>query len=329
MNTVTVVTLAYTMDRWTLTSAAIESILRQTRMPLEIIVAVDHNPTLLERLRARWATDGSATEPAIRVIPSRYGGHQAGSATTAGEIARGTFLAFLDDDASAEPDWLERMLQPFADPSVLAVGGAPLPVYEKARPAWLPEEFNWVFGCAYAGLPTTLGPIHHLIGTTMAARTSDFLAVGGIKHDDFPDLELSHRLMALREGQVMYEPRAVVHHFVPAARVTWAYFWRRCFFVNRKKVDAIRDLGPAGHLGAERGFVVRALTRGVARGLRDALRGDPGGLLRAAAICAGVTLAGAGYVTRRLEHLAARPVGAAVALVSRVLPRKRARSGPP
>lgn len=299
----TVVTLAYTMARWDLTCAAIESVLRQTVQPLELIVAVDHNQELLERLRRRWAA--AADGPPVHVIPSAYDGRQAASATTAGEIARGEFLVFLDDDAAAEPDWLERMLAPFEDPRVVAVGGAPIPRYERPRPAWLPDEFNWVFGCAYRGLPETRAPIDHLIGTTMATRTADFLAIGGIRHDDFPDLELSHRLAARRPGaQLVYEPAAVVHHFVSSDRLTWSYFWRRCFLVNRRKVDAMADLGDAGHLGAERGFVARVLTRGVGRGVRDLVRGDVNGLRRAAAICAGVALAGAGYATRRVERAA-------------------------
>ena len=299
----TVVTLAYSMDRWSLTNANIESVLRQTVTPLELIVAVDHNPELLKRLRARWPAEDGRTP--IHVIASRYDGRQAASATTAAEAAHGDFIVFLDDDAAAEPDWLARMLAPFDDPMVVAVGGAPIARYERPRPAWLPEEFNWVFGCAYRGLPERRAPIHHLIGTTMAARTADFLAIGGIRHDDFPDLELSHRLAALRPGaRIIYEPAAVVRHFVSAERLTWSYFWRRCFFVNRKKVDAMADLGSAAHLGAERGFVARALTRGVARGLLDTLRGKPAGMLRAAAICAGVVLAAAGYASRRVEHVA-------------------------
>jgi GT2 family glycosyltransferase len=291
------------MDRWSLTCAAIDSALQQTRIPLEIIVPVDHNSELFHRLSARWARSGPpGALPSIRVVESRYEGHLGASATTAAEIAQGQFLAFLDDDASAEPDWLETLLRPFRDPAVIAVGGAPIPVYAKPRPRWLPGEFNWIFGCAYDGLPTRAAPINHLIGTTMAVRTRDMLAIGGIRSNNHGDMELSHRLLAMAPGsKLIYEPEAIVKHYVSEHRLSWSYFWRRCFFVNRGKVAAMHDLGAAANLGAERSFVARSLTRGVARGLRQWLAGDLGGLLRAAVICIGVTLAGGGYAVGTAE----------------------------
>jgi GT2 family glycosyltransferase len=304
----TVITATYSMDRWLLTCSAIESVLRQTEVPLEIIIPVDHNPELFHRLSARWSRPGApGRAPSITVIESKYEGHLGASETTAAEVARGEFLAFLDDDASAQPDWLEHLLRPFADPSVIAVGGAPLPVYAKPPPRWFPAEFNWVFGCAYAGLPTTAAPIHHLIGTTMAVRKRDVLALGGIRSNDHGDMELSHRLLASAPGsKLIYEPRAVVHHHVPEARLSWSYFWRRCFFGNRGKVATMRELGPAANLEAERSFAVRALTRGIANGLGQFARSDLGGLLRASTICIGLALAGAGYAVGTVEYVLRR-----------------------
>jgi glucosyl-dolichyl phosphate glucuronosyltransferase len=192
---------------------------------------------------------------------------------------------------------------------MIAVGGAPLPVYAKPRPRWYPAEFNWVFGCAYAGLPTTAAQIHHLIGTTMAVRKRDFPAFGGLRSDHQGDIELSHRLLALAPGsKLIYELRAVVHHYVPEARLSWSYFWRRCFLENREKVATMRDMGPAANLEAERRFVARALTRGVAKGLGQFVRGDLGGLLRAGTICIGLALAGAGYTVGTVESVLRRCV---------------------
>jgi len=307
---VTVITAAYSMERWPLTIAAVESVLAQSLLPRAIILPVDHNPELFRRLSEHWASrGGGASAVPISVVESRYDGHLGASATTAAELARTEFLAFLDDDAAADPDWLERLLAPFADPSVIAVGGAPLPHYAAPRPAWFPHEFDWVFGCAYAGLPTRAAPILHLIGTTMAVRRPDLLGIGGIHSNDHGDMELSHRLLERNPGtKLIYEPAARVRHHVPASRLTWRYFWRRCFFVNRSKVAAMRQMGSAAHLRAERSFAARALTRGVLRGLAQALRGDGGGLARSLAICAGVALAGAGYATGAIEwQLGRRP----------------------
>ena len=38
-------------------------------------------------------------------------------------LARGDIVAFLDDDAVPEPDWLERLMPPYADPRVGGAGG--------------------------------------------------------------------------------------------------------------------------------------------------------------------------------------------------------------
>ncbi len=308
----TVVTAAYAMARWDLTCRAIESTLAQQPMPREIIVPVDHNTELLARLRDRWEHPGGERHPRIRVVPSRYDGHLGASATTAAELADSTFLVFLDDDAVAEAGWLERMLDGLAESDVLAVGGAPLPVFETRRPVWLPPEFDWVFGCAYAGLPTRRAPILHLIGTTMAVRRADLLAIGGIHSDNHPDMEMCHRLLLLRpDGRLLYDPDATVQHFVPAERTTWRYFWRRIFGVNRSKVWAIREMGEAGHLGAERSFVTRVASTGILHGLRDALGGDFGGLARAGAILVGLALAAGGYIAGSadlaLRDLTGRP----------------------
>src|SRR5439155_542168 len=66
---------------------------------------------------------------------------------------RGDVIAFLDDDAVAEPDWLETMLRAYGDGSVMAVGGRIEPLWAAGRPGWFPPEFDWVVGCTYVGLP--------------------------------------------------------------------------------------------------------------------------------------------------------------------------------
>ncbi len=74
-------------------------------------------------------------------------------------------------------------------------------------------------------------------------------------------MDLCHRLAHQRPAdQILYEPRAKVHHFVPDERTTWRYFWRRCFFVNKGKVEAFRLMEDAADLSADFAFVSRALS---------------------------------------------------------------------
>ena len=295
--TVSVVICAYTEDRWSLLLQSVASVQCQSRIPLEIIVCVDHNDSLLERCRRQWTDQAESPSVPVVVLANKYAGRLGSARNSAAEVAHGDVVAFLDDDAWADPDWLDRLLSPYASESVMAVGGAPLPEFEAARPGWFPLEFDWVFGCAYSGLPESQAPVARLIGANMSVRRLALAEIGGFHSDNHDDMDMCHRLRDLRPAeQIIYEPMARVHHFVPAARTTWAYFWRRCFFVNKGKVAAFQQMEGAANLSADIGFVGRALSHGVSRGLRQASKGDAWGAVRAATILAGIVLAGSGHL---------------------------------
>ncbi len=101
---------------------------------------------------------------------------------TAAEVATSDIVAFLDDDAWADRDWLERLVAAYEyEPEhSVAVGGAPIPSFETSRPRWFPVEFDWVFGCAYAGLPEQRAPVPRLIGANMSVLKEALEEIGGI-----------------------------------------------------------------------------------------------------------------------------------------------------
>jgi glucosyl-dolichyl phosphate glucuronosyltransferase len=296
--TVSVVVCAYTMARWALLGRALSSVRSQTRPALEILLVVDHCPDLL--IRSQELGEG------VHVLPNGGAPGLSGARNTGVAAARGEVVAFLDDDAVAAPDWLERLVRPYDDPRVVGVGGRVIAEWEGGRPAWFPQEFDWVVGCSYVGQPTVASAVRNPIGANMSFRRDALLAVGGFSVDvgrvgsrpvGCEETELSIRTARHDPTSVIVlEPRAVVGHHVPRDRSRWGYFWRRCWAEGLSKASVSRLTDPRSALSSERAYVARTLPRGAVRGMTDAVRrGESGGAARALAIGAGLTVTASGY----------------------------------
>jgi GT2 family glycosyltransferase len=299
-----VVICTYTLARWALFVRAVESVLAQTVAPRQLIIVVDHNDELVARCQQEWGTGRTDSPVEIVIVASQFPGRQGSSRNTALLLARAEIVSFLDDDAEAEPDWLERLLAVYSTvPGAFAVGGASRPSYGSPRPSWFPPDFDWVFGCHYQSLPDRLAPVRRLIGTSMSVRRDAMLAVGGFHADDYDDMDLSHRIAhAHGPAAVLYEPRAEVSHHVPPERMTWSYYWRRCYYVNRNKVGAFADMGEGGNIRAELRFGAGVLLTLLKALLATAI-GRPKQLRQAFAAVIGLALGGCGFAAGRM-HLA-------------------------
>ncbi len=307
---VSVVLCSYTEARWSDLVEAVESVKRQFASPREVVVVADHNPALLERVRASLP---SVVGVANQERPGLSGARNSGIA-----VAQGTIVAFLDDDAVAAPDWLAQLNMGYDDPNVFGVGGAIEPMWPNDRPTWFPEEFDWVVGCTYRGMPQTASPVRNLIGCNMSFRRETFEAVGGFQNGigrvgtlpiGCEETELCIRARQhWPKRELLYMPRARVFHRVPAQRARWSYFRSRCYFEGVSKALVARQVGAADGLASERMYTFRTLPRGVAQGLADAvLRGEVSGLGRVAAIVGGLMMTAAGYLK---GSLSGRPVPA-------------------
>jgi GT2 family glycosyltransferase len=296
----TVVICAYTERRWDDLHAAVRSVAEQTAAPLETVVVCDHNEALLERVRRELPGVGAVAAEGPRGL--------SGARNAGVRAARGEVVAFLDDDAVAAPDWLASLLAPYSDADVIGVGGAIEPLWPGRRPAAMPDEFDWVVGCTYRGLPTGRAAVRNLIGANMSLRRDVLRAVDGFRSDvgrvgtrpvGCEETELCIRARrAVPGSRLVYEPRARVLHRVTPERAGPAYFRARCWSEGRSKAVVARHAGSGEALSTERRYVTRVLPRGVARSLADALaHGDVAGLARATAIVAGVLITAAGYAT--------------------------------
>ncbi len=134
---ISVIICAYTEERWSDLVAAAESVQQQTLSPREIIVVVDHNPNLLKRVREHIA--------GVLAVENREVKGLSGARNSGVTVAQGAVIAFLDDDAIAETNWLEHLAACYTDPHVLGAGGKIEPLWLGTRPSWFPDEFNWGF----------------------------------------------------------------------------------------------------------------------------------------------------------------------------------------
>jgi glycosyltransferase involved in cell wall biosynthesis len=311
---ISVIICAYTEKRWHELIAAIESVHHQTLPASEIIVVIDQNPDLFQRMRE--------IDVGAIVIENRGAKGLSGARNSGWAMARGEIIAFLDDDAIAEPNWLENLAACYTDPAVVGVGGKIAPLWETRRPSWFPEEFDWVVGCTYRGMPTSNARVRNVIGANMSIRRSALLAAGGFhealgwdrdanasqeKNQWFSravgdeETELCIRVSWQLPGSVwLYTPLASVRHRVPLERSRWLYFLGRCYREGLGKARLVKLHDASTGLSSEKAYTFKTLPRGVARGLADSfLRHDMTGALRAVAIMAGLAMTAAGYFMER------------------------------
>jgi glucosyl-dolichyl phosphate glucuronosyltransferase len=292
--TVSVVVCATTQHRWQDLEGSVESA-RALSEATEIIVVIDHAPVLFQRARARW--------PELQVIENVEALGLSGARNSGIAAASGEVVAFLDEEATADADWLTWMLDSFSDVHVAGVGGHAEPVWPDSKTSALyPDELLWIVGCSYRGLPTQHADVRTVVGCTMAFRRSVLLAAGGFSTNvgrvgsvavSADETELCIRIrQADPAARICYEPLSLVNHRVSADRGTWSHLGRRSFAEGISKAVLGRLLGRSESLFGEPSYVTGVLPKALVREFRLFGRG---GVKRALALVVSVAATVLGY----------------------------------
>jgi glycosyltransferase involved in cell wall biosynthesis len=170
--------------------------------------------------------------------------------------ARGDYVIFMDDDETADPDWLcayERLIRD-KDPD--AFGGRICVLFEDIRPAWLADELLGFLGelnRAESIAPLTQ-PGTSFFGGNFGFRKSVCSAIGhfdamlgrkGSDNTGGEEVEFYRRL--LDAGfKVWWTPEAVIHHRIQAAKLERSYFHDLHYRMGR--MEAIRKRGAGSRL---------------------------------------------------------------------------------
>jgi len=216
----------------------LDSLANQTPSNYEVEILIVDNGSTDETTHV--VNQRTALDPRLRYVVEREPGiaHARNRALTE---ARGEYLAFIDDDAWADADWLENLLAPIqsVSPTPECVVGPVSLVWEGNRPDWFPDRFESLL-CRYemGNTPRFLDADGYLLTTNSLFHRETLLKLGGMRTDlghkrksllGGEDNDIFKRLIA-NDHRVYYQPTAHVNHPVPKERQTHRFLLRRLFW---------------------------------------------------------------------------------------------------
>lgn len=210
----------------------------------EIIVVDNGKKELTEGI----VNDFSSGYPEFRLryfadpVPGLLTGRHRGA-----EESNSDILIFIDDDIEVSRDWLKAILKSFEDPEVVLVGGKNLPRYESEVPEWV-EQFwktnkygrycGWLSLLDFGNEEKEIDP-NYVWGLNFSIRKNALHELGGFHPDNIPsdiqyyqgDGETGLTQKAKEKNyKAVYNPKALIHHVIPASRLTHEYFHKRAFY---------------------------------------------------------------------------------------------------
>ncbi len=261
--------------------------------------------------------DASPDEESRRVVDEfpgvLYLRNELGAGSTATSRAIGVaatqsdIVAFLDDDAYADPRWLSELVVPYTDETVGGVGGRA----SNGIPGEEHEGLDRIGRLLQDGTLTgffAADPGHdvevdHLLGANMSLRRSALEAVGGLR-DYYPGTclreETDPALRVRNAGwRLVYRPRAIVRHVAGPYAKGKRFDLRYVYYGQRNHVVLLTVTGCHAELRsyAWRGLrdaggeVQRAMARAVALMTQNplrAVRSVISGFIRGCAVLAGL-----------------------------------------
>lgn len=300
MSNVSIIISTYTRKRLPEIQRCLASIEKQTVPPAEVLLVLDPYSELVEFYRQNV--------PGFVKIVVSNGFGLSHARNTGVKQASSNIVAFIDDDALADPRWLENSLANYQNVDVMGVGGFISPYWETTRSPWLPEELDWIVGCSYKGLPTRRAEIRNPIGCNMSFRKEVFKQVGFFRTDigRFGSMllcneETEFAIRALRckpSSKIVFEPSAVVYHQVRKDRERLSYIWRRSFYEGiSKAIISFKSASPKV-LSTENLYLKFLITRSIPRRLKNFYRKNQSSELLA--LFVSLTAVSAGFLVGRI-----------------------------
>ena len=216
-----VTVVVVTWERRDLVLACLGSLDEQTVAHRVLVVDNASSDGTVDQLEERF--------PRARILRQTSNLGFAGGVSAALDAVDTRFVALLNNDAQADPRWLEASLAVLADPTVVAVTSklllaADTSTINNAGVVLLKSGYgaDRGLGCPDDGRFASAAEVFGFSGGAVVMRTQAVKAAGGFDAGFFmyyEDTDLSWRLR-LAGGRIIYSPGAVVHHLHAASSDT-------------------------------------------------------------------------------------------------------------
>lgn len=159
--------------------------------------------------------------------------------------ASGQLVSFMDDDASAEPDYSKNLIKAFESyPDFDAVGGKVIPVYpDNTEPAWMSKNlWGLVAKVDYGEKFSEFYNRKYPSGCNMAFRKKVFIETGLFNTDLTYRSDDKYIFGKLRQfgKHVLYAPNVIVNHRIESIRLSKQYISNLCLLIGREERIRLR-----------------------------------------------------------------------------------------
>ena len=275
MNSFLISVIICTYNRAALLANLVESLSAQSIDPstYEIIIvdnnSLDQTKNVVEALAADHGNVSYRFEACQGLSWARNHGYR---------IARGQYVAYLDDDCKVPAQWLAVAQDVIERIAPGMFGGPYYAFYDSPKPHWYLDQYG---SHVQGDQARQLTQDEYLDGANLFIRRSLLEAVGGFNHtlgmigDELgygEETALQQLLRTTRpEETIYYEPRLFVHHIVSARKMTLCWSARQVFVAGRcwqRMLNARRgeELG-LRHLVREAIQTLRAFCTDIVRGV--------------------------------------------------------------
>ncbi|MCY4732626.1 glycosyltransferase [Natronomonas gomsonensis] len=236
---VSVVICTYTEEMYEHFEDALESVREQTYDDIEIVVVVDGNEALYERIQG----DYGGGEGLVLYCNEENVGLSA-SRNNALELVSGDVVALIDDDAVADERWVEELVFVYESTDAIAAGGKMTPLWVASKPEFLPEEFYWLVGVTHRGFAEPGEEVRNTFGSNISFKTEVMKELGGFesqvgrqgeKNLQAHETEFCARMREEYGRGVVYNPDAKVGHKVFEWRTDKQWLLERSFWQGYSK----------------------------------------------------------------------------------------------